>query len=254
MWLPWKSAKEVANMLYERKKKNMMPEIPLWANLCNSLTTKPEEKIDEFKEEMKLLYDFVDYFEINVSCPNQEWVCGLQSELDEILKELTKYNEELASTKWVNRKKLFVKISPLTQNEDSPEDWTIAWLKSIAEICNKYKDKWLDAVIATNTAKEHKYKEKTKIKTPNGGIITGWASWKQIQKVSLKSVNELRKILDSNIPIIWVGWIWCDEKWEEWQSAINMLSSWAISVQLLTSFVKKGTIMVVRDLKKALIK
>ena len=49
-----KSAKEVAYMLYQRKRKNMIPKIPLGANLCNSLTTKPEDKIWEFKEEMKL--------------------------------------------------------------------------------------------------------------------------------------------------------------------------------------------------------
>ncbi|MFC1797877.1 hypothetical protein ACFLY2_01660 [Patescibacteria group bacterium] len=58
-------------MLQERKMKNMMPNIPLGANLCNSASTKPEDKIAEFKHEMDLLYRYVDYFEINISCPNQ---------------------------------------------------------------------------------------------------------------------------------------------------------------------------------------
>jgi dihydroorotate dehydrogenase len=58
-------------MLEKRKKENMMPEIPLGANLCNSLITKAEEKIDEFKEEMLSLYPYMDYFEVNISCPNQ---------------------------------------------------------------------------------------------------------------------------------------------------------------------------------------
>lgn len=253
MWLPGPWLKEVVKMLEKRKKENMMPEIPLGANLCNSLITKAEEKIDEFKEEMLSLYPYMDYFEVNISCPNQAWVCSLQSEVENILEELTKYNNKLAEKFWTTKKLLFVKISPLTQNPQNPEDWTIEWLKNLASIFNKYKWKWLDWVIATNTAKEHSHKEKTKIKTPNWWLITWWASWKQIQEISLKTVKKLREFLDKEIPIIWVWWIWYDEKWKEWQSWVNMLKAWAISLQILSSFVQNWTIIVVRDLKKAIL-
>jgi dihydroorotate dehydrogenase len=202
---------------------------------------------------MLSLYPYMDYFEVNISCPNQAWVCSLQSEVGNILEELTKYNNKLAEKFWTTKKLLFVKISPLTQNPQNPEDWTIEWLKNLASIFNKYKWKWLDWVIATNTAKEHSHKEKTKIKTPNWWIITWWASWKQIQEISLKTVKKLREFLDKEIPIIWVWWIWYDEKWKEWQSWVNMLKAWAISLQILSSFVQNWTIMVVRDLKKAIL-
>jgi len=171
-----------------------------------------------------------------------------------ILKELTKFNEELSKKFNEKRKLLFVKISPLTQNPENPEDWTIEWLKDLANIFNDFYNKWLDWVIATNTAKEHKYKNKTKIKTPNWWTITWWASGAQIQEISRKTVEKLREFLNKEIPIIWVGWIWYDKKWFEWQSGVKMLNSWAISLQILSSFVQDWTVCVVKDLKKAILK
>ncbi len=254
MGLPGNGLAETIKMLEERKKNNMMPDIPLWANLCNSAITKPEDKISEFKDEMLGLYPFVDFFEINVSCPNQAGVCSLQSEVENILDKLTKYNEFLAQDNNTKRKLLFVKISPLTRNEEMPEDGTIEWLKSLAKIFNKYEWKWLDWVIATNTAKEHRHKNKTKITTSSWDIITGWASGKQIQKIALRTVEKLREFLSPQIPIIWVGWIGYDKKWLEWQSWVNMMNAWAVSLQLLSSFVQNWTVEVVKDLKKAILK
>ena len=254
MWLPGPWLKKVVEMLEERKKANMMPKIPLWANLCNSLATKKEEKIEEFKEEMLALYPYVNYFEVNVSCPNQAWVCSLQSEVENILEELTKYNEELAKKFNTKRKLLFVKISPLSQKEKNPEDGTIEWLKNLSSIFNKFDWKWLDWIIATNTAKEHSHKEKTKIKTPSWQIITGWASGLQIQEISRKTVKILRENLSKNLVIIWVGWIGYDKKWSEWQSWVKMLEAWATSLQILSSFVQFWTVEVVKDLKKAILK
>gem|GEM_PF-4926964 len=71
------------------------------------------------------LYPFVDFFEINVSCPNQAGVCSLQLEIENILEELTKYNLELEKKLKIKRRILFVKISPLTKNKEMPEDGTI---------------------------------------------------------------------------------------------------------------------------------
>jgi dihydroorotate dehydrogenase len=48
-----------------------MPNVPIIANLCNSAKTPEEEKADEFLFLMEKLHDYVDAFEINVSCPNQ---------------------------------------------------------------------------------------------------------------------------------------------------------------------------------------
>jgi dihydroorotate dehydrogenase len=50
----------------------MMPEIPLFANICNSRITPDNEKINELKYIMEKLYPYVQAFEINISCPNQK--------------------------------------------------------------------------------------------------------------------------------------------------------------------------------------
>jgi dihydroorotate dehydrogenase len=251
MWLPWNGLNETISMLADRKYEWMYPQVPIWANLCNSEITKPEDKIDECKQMMLALYSYVDYFEINISCPNQAGVCGLSQQLEVILKELTTYNDVLAYTFW-KKNKLFVKISPLTINPDNPVDGTEEWLETLAGICNKYADDWVHAVIATNTAQEHEYKDQTQIKKPNWDTITWGASGKQIQERSRETASKLRPILDSQIPIIWVWWIWYDEEWQEWQSAVNMLDSWATSIQLYSSFVQ-NSVLSVKDTKEAIL-
>ncbi len=251
MGLPWNGLYETVSMLAERKYKWEYPQIPIWANLCNSSITKPENKIEEFKNQILALYPYVDYFEINISCPNQAGICLLGEQLENILKELSNYNDFVAYSFW-KKNKLFVKISPLSINHNDPKDGSIEWLKTIAEICNIYSDDQIHWVIATNTAKEHKYIDKTQIQTPSWDIITWWASGKQIQERSKKTVYELRKVLNKKIPIIWVWGIWYDEVGEEWKSAIQMLDSGASSLQIYSSFVQKS-VLVVRQSKNAIL-
>lgn len=253
MGLPGKWLPHTKKMLQERLQDSNMPNIPIWANLCNSASTKPEDKIAEFKTEMSELYPFVEYFEINISCPNQAWVCGLTQQLENILQELTKFNDKLAVSNNITKRKLFVKISPLSQNPQDPKDGSVAWLKSIAEICNQYQNDWVHAVIATNTAQEHKYTNKTQISTPSWDTITWGASGEQIQLISQKTVSTLRDTLDKNIPIIWVGGIWYDTVETEWKSAIDMIHSWADALQIYSSFVNKSVLTPMK-IKQALMK
>ena len=240
----------IGKELEKRKAKNMMPEVPLFANMCNSLITPQNEKINELKYLMKTLYPFVEGFEINISCPNQKWVCSISTQLNQILKELTEYNESLSLRTGLPKRKLLVKISPLSANELSGtwdiQDGLQEKLELIAQICNTYQIDW---VIATNTAKEHPYN--TKIVSASWETIRWWASWKIIQEISLKTVHELRKVLDKKIPIIWVWGIGFDKKWQEWQSAINMLNAWVQSLQIYSSFV--FNIMTPYNIKKKLL-
>lgn len=252
MWFNSKWLLYNISEMEKRQRKNMMPNWPLWFSLTNTATTKDEDKINEFNYEMEKTYLFYDYFVVNIGCPNQKWVIELQHNLENILDGVTKQNDKLAKKYWIPRKKIFVKIPPLTKDPENPEDLTQKQLQLIAEIVNKFKDRWVVAIVATNTAKEHNHKNETKILTQDWAILTWWASWKQIQEQSLNTVRELKKILDPEIQIIWVWWIWYDEKWEEWESAINMIDAWASAVKLLSSFVQKN-VMVVHDTKKVLL-
>ncbi len=124
MWLPWNGWKDVVKMLEERIYLWMMPWIPIIANLCNSACNVSDEgNIEEFCFLMEKLYPYVGGFEINVSCPNQEWVTTNQKEgkLRKILTRVMKSNEKLAIQNWCKKKTILVKIAPLTQKENVEE-------------------------------------------------------------------------------------------------------------------------------------
>lgn len=237
MWLPWDWIDAEVKRLETRKQLWMMPNIPLIANLCNSAITKEDEKIDEFKLLMKKLYSYVAWFEVNVSCPNQWGVCDMQQEskLKNLLIKLQEYNEYLAVKLWCEKKIILVKIAPLTSYQNEPEkikDLTKWWLEMMTNVFNEV---WIDWVTATNTSQEHNLW--TKIIRPDWQIIWWGMSWLWLHEKSLKTVPELRNLLNQNIPIIWVWWIWYDNTWKD---VINMLNEWATWLWILSSFVQKS--------------
>ena len=241
MWLPWDGLENEVKRLAKRKELWLMPNIPIIANLCNSLLTQAEDKTDEFLFMMDKLYPYVDWFEINVSCPNQCWVTSMQKEkvLKDLLIKVTQYNKLLALRNLCERKTILVKIAPLTKYENEPErikDLSKDGLEIIANVCNEV---WIDWVTATNTSQEHEYD--TKIIKPDWSIIKWWLSWLWLHEQSLKTVSELRKVLNRTIPIIWVWWIWYDAK-ESWLSAINMLDNWAWALWLMSCFIQNSVV------------
>jgi len=254
MWLPWDWIENEVKRLAKRKELWLMPNIPIIANLCNSLLTPVNEKTEEFLYLMQQLYLYVDSFEINVSCPNQCWVTSMQQEqvLKELLTKVQNYNKVLSLKFWIERKTILVKIAPLTKNEDNPEnikDLTLSWLEIIANVCN---DIWIDWVTATNTSQEHYYD--TKIVKPDWWVIKWWLSWLWLHKQSLRTINELRQKLDKTIPIIWVWWIWYDMplKANFWWSWVDMMTAWASSIEILSSLVQ-NSIVVPYYLKKLIL-
>jgi dihydroorotate dehydrogenase len=239
MWLPWDWWEKVVEMFQKRIKSWLMPNVPIIANLCNSAKTPEEEKADEFLFLMEKLHDYVDAFEINVSCPNQCWVTNMQQEekLTKLLTKVNEFNEKLALQNNCERKTILVKIAPLSKNLDKPElikDLTIEWLEIIANVCNNV---WIDWVTATNTSQEHNYN--TKIITPTWWIINWWLSWLWLKEQSLKTVKLLRKKLNKTIPIIWSGGIWYDK----WQSWVDMINAWATSIEILSSLVQNSVVV-----------
>ncbi len=254
MWLPWDWVKNEVKRLAKRKELGLMPNIPIIANLCNSLLTLSDEKTEEFIYLMQELYSYVDWFEINVSCPNQCWVTNMQQEqiLKDLLIKIEDRNKLLSIRNWCERKTIIVKIAPLTKFENYSDnkpfikDLTLEWLEIIANVCNEV---WIDWVTATNTSQEHKYD--TKIIKSDWWVIKWWLSWLWLHRQSLKTVNELRKRLDKTIPIIWVWWIWYDAC-ETWFSATNMLDWWATTIEILSSLVQRS-IVIPRYLKEAIL-
>lgn len=253
LWLNNDWIEVEADRLAKRKKSWNMPNVPLIANLCNNSNTVMQyNKIEEYKYMIEKLYNLVDAFEINISCPNQKWVCDLQNHkkyLKDLLSKIIQHNEYLARKNKTERKAIIVKISPLTKYIEQPEkiqDLTLEWLWIIVSICNKL---WIDWITATNTSKEHDF-ENTKVQTSNFDFVRWWISWEAIKNQSLETVKKLKEVLDLKIPIVWVWWIGYDD----WQSWVNMKKAWASWIWILSSFVQsKWWVLVPKKLNEAIL-
>lgn len=103
------------------------------------------------------LFPYIDVFELNISCPNQQGVCDLQSngqQLNKLLGTIQDKNKELAYISKKEKKPIIVKISPITDYEGQPEkikDITLSQLKDIVDIC---KQQQIEGITAVNTTKE----------------------------------------------------------------------------------------------------
>lgn len=163
------------------------------------------------------LYDYVDYFTINISSPNTPNLRELHKKesITSLLKTLQRYNELKPK-----RKPILVKISPDLTNEQ---------LLDIIDVVKKTK---IDGIVATNTTIVRDGLESMKI------VEIGGLSGKPLKRRSLEVVKFLHKKSNGEIPIIGVGGI------DTEQDAIDMINAGASLVQVWTGFVYNGPSLV----------
>lgn len=141
----------IVEKLYRDGRRGLKPTVPLWVNLCNSKSTPIDQKADEMAMMIRKLFDFVDVFELNFSCPNQAGVSEMQSNrelLKAIIKAAQKANEETARAQPDREKKpIVVKVGPMGSGDLSEET-----LKMIVEVCSELG---VDGITATNTSRDH---------------------------------------------------------------------------------------------------
>ena len=116
--------------------KNNNSKVIIGGNIGKNSATKNENAEQDYIENFKKLHPYVDYFALNVSCPNVSNFTKLQDVefLKKLVPELNKIN---ASQK--KRKPILIKISP---------DLNRSQLDQTIELIKKEK---LDGIIATNT-------------------------------------------------------------------------------------------------------
>ena len=168
------------------------------------------------------LFDYADYFAVNVSSPNTPGLRTLQNRepLIELLSAITALNRSLAEDHECEPKPVLLKIAP---------DVTDPQLDDIVSIIKEVK---LDGIIATNTTLS-----RSELKTPvdeveaigNGGL-TGAPLTQRSRQV----VGQLYDQLQGEIPIIGVGGIMCGE--DAWQ----LIRSGASLIQVYTGFIYGG--------------
>ncbi len=212
----------------KRLKKNK-PRCIIGGNIGKNTATPNEKALDDYKMAFDTLFPYVDYFVVNVSCPNVTDLCELQDKdsLNDILKAVTTLNQSKS-----NPKPILLKISP-DLNFNQIEDTL-----SIVKANN------VDGIIATNTSvsRANLKTDSTEIqKIANGGL-----SGKPIKKRSTEIIRFISDKTNGSLPIIGVGGIFSAE------DAIEKLDTGADLVQIYSGYIYEGP-MLVKRINKALL-
>ena len=193
------------------------PKCIIGGNISKSTFSTNEEAPKDYEKSLAILYDFVDYFTINVSCPNVKDLCKLQSitSLSEIIDKV------LAMRRYFDDyRPVLLKLSP-----DIPYD-------QLNDIIDLVLVSGLDGVIATNTtqSREGLTIPENEIESIGAGGMSGAPLFNR----SIEMVKYIRKKTDGLLPIIAVGGIMTP------QQAEQMIKAGASLVQIYSGFIYNG--------------
>ncbi len=207
-----------------RLKKNK--GVLIGGNIGKNKLTPNEDATSDYLICFETLFDYVDYFVVNVSSPNTPNLRELQEKepLTKLLQELQNQNAKKSSPK-----PILLKIAPDLTNEQ---------LLEIIDIVNETK---IAGVIATNTTISREGLQ-SENKSETGGL-----SGKPLTQRSTEVIRFLSEKSNKAFPIIGVGGIHSAE------DASGKLEAGASLVQLYTGFIYEGP-KLVSDINKAILK
>ncbi|MDG2437651.1 MAG: quinone-dependent dihydroorotate dehydrogenase [Polaribacter sp.] len=205
-------------------------KVIIGGNIGKNTQTLPENYTEDYKECFKGLHPYVDYFVLNVSCPNVGSHAKLNDKdyLLELISECQKLNNQEEKPK-----PILLKIAPDLNNEQ---------LDEIIELVAETK---IDGVIASNTSTTRdnlKVSKKRLQEIGNGGV-----SGQPIKNQSTKVIKYLADNSNKSFPIIGVGGIHSEK------DALEKINAGADLVQIYTGFIYEGPSLVKR-INKAILK
>lgn len=209
----------------ERLKSNT--GVLIGGNIGKNKLTPNEDATSDYQICFEALYNYVDYFVVNVSSPNTPNLRALQDKepLTQLLQTLQDMN--LAMPK---QKPILLKIAPDLTNDQ------------LLDIIDIVKETQIAGVIATNTTISREGLE-SENKKEAGGL-----SGKPLTNRSTDVIRFLSKNSNKSFPIIGVGGIHTAE------DALEKLEAGASLVQLYTGFIYEGPALVKAINKKILAK
>jgi len=207
-----------------RLKKNK--GVLIGGNIGKNKITPNEEAVNDYVFCFEALFDYVDYFVVNVSSPNTPNLRELQEK--EPLKALLNTLQNL-NLKKDKPKPILLKIAPDLTNEQ---------LVDIIEIVNETK---IAGVIASNTTISRDGLESAN-KSEMGGL-----SGKPLTNRSTEVIRFLSEKSNKSFPIIGVGGI------HSAKDALEKLHAGASLVQLYTGFIYEGP-KLIKKINKAVLK
>ena len=205
-------------------------QIIIGGNIGKNTQTPPERYTDDYLECFNALHPYVDYFVLNVSCPN----VGSHAKLNDkdYLEELINAVQSL-NTNFKETKPILLKIAPDLNNTQ---------LDEIIELVKATK---IEGVIASNTSvsRENLNADASTLESIGNGGVSG-------QPITIKSTQVIKYLSDNSqkaFPIIGVGGIHSEK------DALDKLNAGADLVQIYTGFIYEGPGLVKR-INKAVLK
>lgn len=207
---------KIKTRLQKRKSK-----LIVGANIGKNKVTPNEKAVDDYIYCFEHLFDYVDYFVVNVSSPNTPNLRDLQEKgpLKHILNSLQTINQSK-----VNPKPLLLKIAP---------DLTPEQLDDIVEIVTETK---INGLIATNTTISRNSLKTTSERIERIG--NGGLSGAPVKDRSNEVLTYLKNKLTRNYTLIGVGGIIYPE------DALLKIEKGADLIQIYTGYIYQGPAMI----------
>ena len=205
-------------------------KIIIGGNIGKNTATMPDGYTADYLACFEALHPYVDYFVLNVSCPN----VGSHAKLTDkvyLVELITKVQQ--ANKRFEKQKPILLKIAPDLNNVQ---------LDEVIEIVAETK---IDGVIASNTSVDRtglKASEQQLETIGNGGL-----SGKPIRDKSTHVIKYLADNSNKAFPIIGVGGIHTAE------DALEKINAAADLVQIYTGFIYEGPALV-KKINKAILK
>ena len=193
------------------------PEVIVAANISKNTTSINEDAAKDYETSFALMYDFVDMFVVNVSCPNVVGLTALQdisflSDIVDRLLDLRRYYDVY--------RPILLKVSP---------DLSTEQLDDIIDYCLR---SGIDGIVAGNTTRSREGLTIAPAKIEEIG--NGGMSGAPVHKKNLELVRYIHTKSDGKLPIIGVGGIMSGEE------AKAMLDAGASLVEIYSGFIYEG--------------
>lgn len=210
------------------KLKNKPEGLIIGGNIGKNTSTSNEKAVEDYARCFEGLYPYVDYFVVNVSCPN---ICDLSELQDKelligILIRLADIRSSMAK-----KKPILVKISP---------DLNFQQIDDVLELISQTG---MDGIVATNTTiKRENLATEAKVieQIGNGGL-----SGKPLRQRSTEIIKYISEKTNGKLTIIGAGGIMSPD------DAIEKIHAGASLIQIYTGFIYEGP-GIVKKINKAL--